>query len=105
MDHLDQLPEITDHALSGLSADDSLKQRILLSAVSSAGNKRINVRTALALCCISLFLLLTCFIIKGTNQNIAGSPQIHNIPAGSHRIVSPVNMQDIIDQATTSDSQ
>ena len=40
MNRLERLPEITDHILSGLVADDQLKHRILLSSATQNSGKK-----------------------------------------------------------------
>ena len=100
MDRLDQLPEITEHVLSGLRADASLKQKILVSAVNApAPSGKYRPGTFVALCSLSVVLVILCLLIHSLPvQKTVADLQI--IPAGSRKIVSPVNLQNVIDQAS-----
>ena len=103
MDKLKQLPQVTDHVLDGLRADDALRQKILLSAAESGRSRTSRLRTVIALCTLSAALVLLCIfavrIPAGTNTQTA----IHVIPAGSNRMVSPVNVQQVINQVSEYD--
>ena len=100
MDRLKQLPEVTDHVLSGLKADDALKQRILLSAAEGQHNRTYSFRTVVALCSISVLLILLCIFVTRIPVNNVSTSEIQVIPAGGRRIVSPVNLQQVIDQVS-----
>ena len=100
MNRLEQLPEVTNHVLSGLKADDSLKHRILLSAAESSRVNPFRFRTVIALCSLSVLLILLCVFVARAPVNYGSTADIQVIPAGSRRIVSPVNMQQMIDQAS-----
>ena len=105
MDQLEKLPEITDYVLSGLKADDALKHRILLSAADSSRSSPYRFRTVIALCSLSLLLILLCVFINQMPLNGKPESDIQVIPAGSHRIVSPVNMQQVIDLVSENESE
>ena len=104
MDRLEQLPETTDHVLAGLKADNDLKHRII-SAATATHTSPIRARTVLALCSLSLLLILVSFFITRIPAGSSNASDIHVIPAGSHRMVSPVNMQQVIDQAAEAGGQ
>ena len=55
-----RLPEISDHVLSGLKADEALKHKILLSVASDCKKRKTSLRTVIALCCLSAVLVLLC---------------------------------------------
>ena len=99
MDRLKQLPEITDHILSGLQADDRLKHSILLAASSAPQKGKTYLRTVVSMCSLCVLLILLCvfaitFTVKSTN------PDLQNIPAGSRKSSSPVNLQTVIEKAS-----
>ena len=99
MDRLKQLPEITDHILSGLQADDRLKHSILLAASSAPQKGKTYFRTVVSMCSLCVLLILLCvfattFTVKSTN------PDLQNIPAGSRKSSSPVNLQTVIEKAS-----
>jgi hypothetical protein len=94
-DRLRCLPEITDHVLSGLKADESLKHQILLSAASGREKRKTSYRTVIALCCLSAVLVLLCVFALGSKP--AGDIQV--IPAGSRRSSPPVRLEEMIDEA------
>ena len=69
MNRLQRLPEITDHVLSGLKADDRAKHRILLAASGSQApggmhQKTVRFRTVVTLCSLSVLLVLMCVLIS-----------------------------------------
>ena len=99
MDRLDRLPEVTDHVLSGLQADDDQKQRILLSAVEAHKPEQRNTGTVVALLSLSVLLILLCVFASGWSGGQKNA-ELQNIPAGSHRNGSPVNLQNVIDKAS-----
>ena len=100
MNRLNRLPELTDQILAGLKADDSQKHRILLSAAESSGTgKKIKYRTVIALCSLSVLLILLCVFASGWTGDRKAS-DLQNIPAGSRRNESPVNLQTVIDRAS-----
>ena len=98
MDQLERLPEVTEHVLAGLKADDSLKHRILLSASEAPQKTGYRRRTVIALCSLSLVLILLCVFVS----NLAGKQQqdLQVIPAGRQRNSAPVNLQKVIDEAS-----
>ena len=99
MDQLNRIPEITDHVLSGLKADQRLKQRILEAAASSPRKVSFRPRTIIALCSLSVLLILLCVFIAGlAGKNPSGNIQV--ISAGSRRNSSPANLQTIIEKAS-----
>lgn len=100
MDQLNRLPEVTDELLSGLKADESLKHRILVSAAETPVKKRFSARTVIALCSLSLLLVLLCVLVSKIPSWTGSSPEIQNIPAGGTKVVSEGNMQEAIDQAS-----
>ena len=99
MDRLNRLPEISDRLLDGLKADDDLKQKILFSAANTPEKKPFRMKTAVALCSLSLLLVLLCVFVSRFPSWTATSPEIQNIPAGGKKIVSPLNLKQVIDQA------
>ena len=104
MERLDQLSEITDHVLSGLQADESLKHRILLSAAGSARKtSQFRMKTIVALCSLSVLVIILCIFVTHIPFENSAPAEIRVIPAGSHRVVSPVNLQQAIDQASELD--
>ena len=95
MKRLEHLPEITDHILSGLRADDALKHRIFLSAASSPESKKYPRRTIFALCGISALLILLCvFVIR---SETAGDIQV--VSAGSRHSTPPVILENVLEEA------
>jgi hypothetical protein len=100
MDHLNKLPEITDHVLAGLKADESLKHRIFLSAAATPKERTFRTGTVVALCSLSVLLILLCFFAARFPSGQAKPVDIQVIPAGSNRIVSPVDLQQVIDRAS-----
>ena len=99
MDRLDRLPEVTEHVLSGLKADQRLKQRILESAASSPLKTSFRPAAVIALCSLSVLLILLCVFATG----LIGSPSSGNIQvmqAGGRRNSSPVNLQTVIERAS-----
>ena len=103
MDQLKQLPEITDHILAGLQADDGMKHNILLSAADETTKYRLHRRTVFSLCALSLVLILLCVLAALMPQKTMTS-DIQNIPAGSHKKTAPIQLQNVIDQADMPDA-
>ncbi len=99
MDQLNRLPDISDRLLDGLKADDQLKQKILVSAANAPVKKPFRMKTAVALCSLSLLLIILCMFISRFPSWKAAEPEIQNIPAGGKRIVSPLNLKQVIEQA------
>ena len=100
MDRLNRLPELTDQILAGLKADESQKHRILVSAAESSGTGKISkYRTVIALCSLSVLLILFCVFVSGWTGG-QKKTDLQNIPAGSRRNESPVNLQTVIDRAS-----
>lgn len=66
MSRIDQLSEITDHVLSGLQADESLKYRIYQKAADpSAGKERKSLRLPLAALCSISAVMIAVFVLLG----------------------------------------
>ena len=101
MEQLNRIPEVTEHVLSGLKADQRLKHQILEAAVSSPGKKsfRPQPKTIIALCSLSVLLILLCVFVSGLG-NHSSSGNIHVIPAGNRRNSSPANLQTVIEKAS-----
>lgn len=98
MDQLDRLPEVTEHVLSGLKADHRLKQRILESAVSAPRKMPLRRGTVIALCSLSLLLILLCVFVSGLSGKSSGDISV--IPAGSRRNSSPVSLETVVEKAS-----
>ncbi len=97
MDRLNRLPEVTDQVLAGVKADESLKHRILLAAAAPRPERKTRFRTALALCGLSVLLVLLC--VFASRLPLAGKPaDLQVIPAGSHRDASPVHLQTVLEK-------
>ena len=101
MDRLEKLPEVTEHVLDGLRADESLKHRILLSAAGTRNGYSFRFRTVFALCGLSVLVILLCVFAARIPAHHTGPDDVHMIPAGSRRVTSPVNLQMVIDQASS----
>ena len=99
MDRLKQLPEITDHILSELKADDRLKHGIFLAASSAPQKKKQQLRTAVSMCSLCALLILLC-LFAATFTGKTGDSDLQNIPAGSRKNSSPINLQTVIDKAS-----
>ena len=99
MDRMKQLPEITDHILSGLQADDRLKHHILLTASTAHQKDKQHFRTVVSMCSLCVLLILLC-LFATTFTGKSANPDLQNIPAGSRRNSSPVNLQTVIDKAS-----
>lgn len=97
MNRLNQLPEISEQILSGLKADNSLKHRILLAA-SESPKQKIRFQTVVALCSLSILLILLCVFAGSFSSGSRDSIQV--ISAGSHRLSAPVDLQDVVDKAS-----
>ena len=95
MNRLDNLPEITDHVLYGLKADDHLKHRILLSAAAPKSDRKYPFRTVVALCSLSVLLILLC--VFALQKKTTGD--LHVIPAGSRHSTPPVKLETILENA------
>ena len=95
MNRLENLPDITDHVLSGLKADDTLKHRILLSATSPSSPKKYSFRTVAALCCVSALLILLC--VFAIRSDTGGDIQV--ISAGSRHSAPPVKLECVLEKA------
>ena len=94
-DRLRHLPEISDHVLSGLKADEALKHKILLSAASDREKRKISFRTVIALCCLSAVLVVLCVFAIGSKPE--GDIQV--ISAGSRHSSPPIRLEEMIDEA------
>ena len=100
MNQLDRMPEITEHVLAGLKADESMKHKILLSAAGVRPQQQIRSKTVVALCCVSVLLILLCVYVTQITGWKSHTSEFEVIPAGSHRVISPVNLGTVIDQAS-----
>ena len=101
MVQLEKLPEVTNHVLAGLQADESLKHRIFLSASETKrSTSPFGFRTVIALCSLSVLLVLLCLLVTRMPVIYDSNTDIYVIPAVSHSMVSPVNMQQVIDQVS-----
>ena len=60
MGKFERIPEVTEHVLAGLTADENLKHRIFLAASAPATKKKYPLRTVVALCSLSVILILLC---------------------------------------------
>ena len=99
MDQLNRLPEVSEHVLCGLKADDRLKHQILLKAAESPQKKGYRFRTVIAMCSLSFLLILMCLFVSG----ISGKQQDQDLkvmPAVRQRKTAPVNLQQVIDEAS-----
>ncbi len=105
MSRLDQMPEITEHVLSGLRADDSMKFRIFQEAAGISGqplSRKSHRPLVAALCAVSALMIVLFVLInplvntKKESQSSAYSAQnsttsqIQTIQAGSELDESPV---------------
>lgn len=99
MARIEQLPEITDHVLSGLRADDSMKHSIYQKAAGMADTveKRTSRFPLIALCAISA-VMVAVFVLLGNVKPLSGNSsddqkgvQIQTISAGVTLTESPVN--------------
>ena len=95
MEKLERIPEVTEHVLAGLTADESLKHRIFLTASAPATKKKYPVRTVVALCSLSVLLILLC-VFALTTQN-TGDIQV--IPAGRSHSTPPVKLESVLEKA------
>ena len=95
MNRLERLPEITDHVLSGLKADEALKQRVFLSAASSPKEKKVPLRTVVALCSLSALLILLCVFVL--QPKTTGDIQV--VSAGSRHSTPPVSLENVLEKA------
>lgn len=101
MTDIDRIPEITDHVLAGLKADDELKHRIFVCAANRTQNNRaFSFKAAAALVCVSLLLIISCALLTLVPSGKGSGTDLHVIPAGSHKLLSPVDMQQVIDYAS-----
>ena len=105
MSRLDHLPEITDHLLYGLQAGPALKQRILEKAAQSGDSRSASFRRpAIALGVLSM-LMIAALIMLGSLRVGGGTPapDIQTVAAGSYRSISPVDLQEVIDETSAED--
>ncbi len=91
----EDLPEVSEHVLSGLVADEGLKHRILLSAASPSPRVRYPARTLVALCSLSVLLILLCIFALQSGK----TADVQVIPAGSHRSTPPVRLETVLEKA------
>ena len=109
MSRLDQLPEITDHVLSGLRADDALKHRIYQEAAQDGTpREKASRRPLIALCTLSAAMIAV-FVLLGRIGPLSrkqepeeGAPmsaaqQMETITAGERRNVSPIGLGSILE--------
>ena len=99
---LEQLSEITDHVLSGLQADESLKHRIYQKAadISEMPEKKISRMPLIALCAISA-VMIGVFVLLGRVTPMSGNPndeqqsvRIQTISAGVTLTESPIEEEE-----------
>lgn len=122
MSRLDQLPEITDHVLSGLRADDSLKYRIYQKAAGASENReRKSYRLPLAALCAISAVMIAVFVFLGRVSPIAGgsdssrlditasqeteSSHVKTINAGGEFENSPLKNESENEKASSSENQ
>ena len=99
MSRLDKLPEITDHVLSGLRADDSMKYRVFQKAAGTSDTKKkqsshlpLAALGAISAVMIAVFVLLAPLASQNkldVSENYA-TVEINQIPAGTVLPESPV---------------
>ena len=68
MNSLENLPEISEHVLSGLKADSGLKHRILLSASSAPAVRKYSFKTVVALCSPNDYNISDIFFFGGKKR-------------------------------------
>ena len=95
MNRPENLPEISEHVLSGLKADSGLKHRILLSAASAPSARRYSFRTVVVLCSLSVVLILLCVFALQTKK----AEDLQVIPAGSRHSTPPVRLETVLENA------
>lgn len=94
MNRIERLPEVSDHVLSGLTAGEDLKQRILLAASSGYSRPKHSFRTVVALCSLSILLVLLCvFALQSKTPD-----EMQVIPAGSRHSTPPVVLESILEK-------
>ena len=112
MSKLEQLPQVTDHVLNGLRADDALKARIYQKAVQEepARSSGFTRRGALIALCSLSAVMIAVFAILGTIQpsdtkagpdetnTVLASVEIETVSAGERRSSSPFALQSVIDE-------
>lgn len=101
MNRLENLPEVSEHVLSGLKADSGLKHRILLSASSAPAVRKYSFKTVVALCSLSVILILLCVFALQTKN----SADLQVIPAGSRHSTPPVRLETVLENADETDSR
>ena len=95
MNKLDNLPEITDHVLHELTADESLKFRIMQTAAQGSVKKtgRSSFHPVPILCSVIAVLLLTVFALNGMKPVDPYKPGNLNVfAAGSLTTEEPVTL-------------
>ena len=96
MMRLEKLSEATDQVLHGLTADSSLKQRILRAAASPAAhNGWFRSRRMVSFVCITAALLLMIMSIIGL-QNRSSSGRPSYFTAATHTSVSPILLRSFL---------
>ena len=105
MNRLNELPDITNHVLSGLTADNRLKTKIRLKAadlslndVSSSGTEK-HFRLLPVLCAIALLMLLSLSLLQKAVPHNGSLPEIQTFAAGEHKSSSPLSIQRILSEA------
>ncbi len=105
MNRLNELPDITNHVLSGLKADDRLKTKIRLKAadlslndVSFSGTEK-HFRLLPVLCAIALLMLLSLSLLQKAVPHNGSLPEIQTFAAGEHKSSSPLSIQRILSEA------
>ena len=120
MSRLEQLPEITEHVLSGLRAGDDLKHRIYQQAagLSDAPKKKMSRLPLAALCAISAVMVAVFILLSRvtplngssaqTGQTMSAtqmSPQIETISAGGHLEEPPAGQTEKEDEKDSPDEE
>ncbi len=95
MEKFEKIPEVTEHVLAGLTADENLKHRIFSAASSPAIKKKYPLRTVIALCSLSVLLILLCVFALTTGN----SGDIQVIPAGRRHSTPPVRLENVLEKA------
>ena len=95
MGKFERIPEVTEHVLAGLTADENLKHRIFLAASAPATKKKYPLRMVVALCSLSVILILLC-VFALTTQN-TGDIQV--IAAGRSHSTPPVKLESVLEKA------
>ncbi len=95
---LENLPEVTNRALDGLKANESLKSKILKAAVQEEkSNSHIQLRRLVPLLISSVAVMIFCVFLLNGKKPIPMEEQhlIHSFTAGNSETV-PVSYTDIV---------